>query len=219
VHTKEKPVRLEPARARRAHGAGEGVPRRAAAILSGAIALFASASVAIIALVTRDPAAGVSRAAPPPPVARELDAAPAAADAPRPIVPASTRRPAPVVAPPGADVPWEQVPALQRWPALTYRIAESEPRIRDCIAAGSGGAPGSSRPPGGSGPDAYGRGVLMLHLETLQDALRIVDAPVEKRGAASDVAIACTQDALRGLSIPLPGTAPGSRMRVRYAVK
>jgi hypothetical protein len=46
-----------------------------------------------------------------------------------------------------------------------------------------------------------------------------VDAPVEKRGAASDLAIACTQDALRGLSIPLPGTAPGSRMRVRYAVK
>jgi hypothetical protein len=60
--------------------------------------------------------------------------------------------------------------------------------------------------------------VLVLQLETLADAVRIVDAPVETRAKASDGLIACAQAALRGKQLPAPGSRPGQRYRLRFPV-
>ena len=44
--------------------------------------------------------------------------------------------------------------------------------------------------------------------------VRIVDAPVEMRGTASDGLIACVQQVLRGHVIPAAAARPGTRYRI-----
>jgi hypothetical protein len=67
--------------------------------------------------------------------------------------------------------------------------------------------------------DDTGTTVLMLEVETQHGSVRIVDAPVETRGGASDGLIACAQQALRGQVVPAPQAVPGSRHRVRYPLR
>jgi hypothetical protein len=67
--------------------------------------------------------------------------------------------------------------------------------------------------------DEHGTTVLMLQVETLQAQVRIVDAPVETRGPASDGLIACAQQVLRGKMVPAPQARPGARHRVRFALQ
>jgi len=70
----------------------------------------------------------------------------------------------------------------------------------------------------GRGGDAQ-LAVLMLQLETLEGAVRIVDASVERKGESDDAVIACVQDALRGLTVPMSGTRPGSRQKLPYPLR
>ena len=58
--------------------------------------------------------------------------------------------------------------------------------------------------------------ILMLQLETQQGAVRVVDAPVETQGAASDGLIACAQRLLRGLEFEAPDAKAGQRHRVFF---
>jgi hypothetical protein len=58
--------------------------------------------------------------------------------------------------------------------------------------------------------------VLTLRLEPTSDGLRIVDAPVERQGPASDGELACAQAALRGATIQVPGTKPGPAIEMPY---
>jgi hypothetical protein len=66
--------------------------------------------------------------------------------------------------------------------------------------------------------DEAGSTVLVLEMETLHDAVQIVDALAETRGSASDGLIACAQSALRGHRLATPGARPGQRLRLRYTV-
>ena len=63
-----------------------------------------------------------------------------------------------------------------------------------------------------------GAATLMLQIEAREGVLRIVDAPVEMRGTASDGLIACVQQALRGQVIPAAAARPGTRYRIPYPV-
>jgi hypothetical protein len=61
-----------------------------------------------------------------------------------------------------------------------------------------------------------GSSVLLLQLEVAPSGLfRLVDAPVEVRGAEQDGLFACVQEALRGMELPGQGQ-PGTRYRIRY---
>jgi len=60
--------------------------------------------------------------------------------------------------------------------------------------------------------------VLMLELETMNGAVRIVDAPVEARGMASDGLLACAQSKLRGRVVQSPGTLAGERYRLLHTL-
>ncbi|HET9554709.1 MAG TPA: hypothetical protein VFP50_17210, partial [Anaeromyxobacteraceae bacterium] len=61
-----------------------------------------------------------------------------------------------------------------------------------------------------------GTTVLVLELEAQAGAVRIVDAPVETRGGASDGLIACAQRVLRGKVFDAPGARPGARHRMLH---
>jgi hypothetical protein len=67
-----------------------------------------------------------------------------------------------------------------------------------------------------SRPEETGATVLVLLLETHQGEVRIVDAPMENRGAASDAAITCAQRILRGRIVPVPEAYEGEKVRVTY---
>jgi hypothetical protein len=63
-----------------------------------------------------------------------------------------------------------------------------------------------------------GTTILMLEIETSQGQVRIVDAPVETRGSASDGLIACAQRVLRGHTVVAPTAVLGSRHRLMYTL-
>jgi hypothetical protein len=60
--------------------------------------------------------------------------------------------------------------------------------------------------------------ILMLQLETQWGAVRVVDAPVETQGPASDGLIACAQRILRRQVIEVPGVKAGQRYRVLFSL-
>jgi hypothetical protein len=128
-------------------------------------------------------------------------------------------RPAPVLA---ASGDWETIsPAsLRSWPTLASALEQARPRLAPCYGeetqARYGPRPytviGSPQP----GP---GSAVLVIQLEAIgRGRVRIVDAPVESRGATEDGLLSCLQEALRGLELQGPA-APGARYRVRYALR
>ncbi len=100
-----------------------------------------------------------------------------------------------------------------------YRaIAAQTPKLASCfdrVAKTDGARPSHLASRRGLPGDA-GIGVLTLELEPVKDGMRIVDAPVEKRGSASEKEIACAQLALRGTTIHVPGTKPGPRIAMPY---
>jgi len=62
----------------------------------------------------------------------------------------------------------------------------------------------------------HGTTILMLQVEVSPGEARIVDAPVETRGGASDGLIACAQRVLRGQVIPLQGSPSAERQRILF---
>jgi hypothetical protein len=67
-------------------------------------------------------------------------------------------------------------------------------------------------------PQRVGRPVLVLEVETLPGAVRILDAPVVDRQGASDGLVDCAQGVLRGLTVRAPAAQPGARHRVQYSM-
>jgi hypothetical protein len=61
-----------------------------------------------------------------------------------------------------------------------------------------------------------GSTILVLQIETLDDEARIVDAPVETMGGASDGLVACAQQVLRGHTVQVAGVKAGKRYRVPH---
>jgi hypothetical protein len=201
-----------------------------------AIVAFGAVSFAVAWLVTSDdgrrPAAprellgadGPAAPAPPPPTvpyAAGLGAPPSAA--PVPPLKASPPPPRP---PPGS---WEAIAPVARpavlgtvGGAIGRELNELQPRIARCfdedVQARHGTQPVSAVP-GGVRAAAQGATVLMLEVETGSGEARIVDAPVEARGTASDGLIACAQAVLRGAAVRAPGVQPGARHRIRYALR
>ncbi len=64
----------------------------------------------------------------------------------------------------------------------------------------------------------HGTTILMLQVETYDGQARIVDAPVETRGGASDGLIACAQRVLRGHAVQVPEAKRGSRHRMLFTL-
>jgi hypothetical protein len=143
---------------------------------------------------------------------------------PPPVTALVSSAPATPRGPPGTGPdPWESVPPLPRaWPALTYAIAQAQPRLRACFDRGSQqrfarqGYTSTRR----QQVDDHGTAVLMLQLDALPGGqLRIEDAPVDKRGNASEALLACAQDALRGVTLAIPAPSSGTRLRARYPLR
>lgn len=210
-----------------------------------AIAGLGAAGVAVIAVVSREPA---RRPAPPPTIeapAREARpppgaAPPAAAGVTELVASASpSSRPAPLPQPSPADAP----PPLPPPPAASWEAVEPAGRPSELGAIGPGfmmalrnevsgtlarcfdedtearHASSGATPTWVSDGNTTALGappVLMLELETAAGAVTVVDAPLEAQGSAGDGTILCAQRALRGLTLGVPAAQAGERHRLRY---
>jgi hypothetical protein len=56
-----------------------------------------------------------------------------------------------------------------------------------------------------------------LDVETIEGALRIVEASLEPGSAVDDAAIACARGVLVGARIPAPAAEPGRRWQLSFA--
>ncbi len=195
------------------------------------IVLLTVAAIAAIWALTRDagpgPSAGLA----------DGPSAPASTYAPPPLptLPPAPAGPAPepvvVYGPPKVEPPsgsWEAVAVAARPAALGplggaigRGLNEIQSRLSACFdedtAARFGSQPRSlsrdaSLPEGSSTP------VLVLQIETGSGDVRIVDAPVDAQGTASDGVIACAQSVLRGRRFAFPQAVPGQRYRLLYSL-
>lgn len=144
-------------------------------------------------------------------------ASPEALEGPLPVMPA---------APPVAE--WAEVPVVPPFgagtpaPAVTRALKAGGPSLAACFSADESARwarLGSvfSRQPGMPGP-ALGPALLLLELEGDGQVVRVVDAPAEARGSASDGTLNCAQAALRGVVLPVP-TQGGARFKVRFPLR
>jgi hypothetical protein len=210
-------------------------------IIAGAagITLFLVASIYLVDRITGlppvvvDPArAGAVAPRPFVPGGDDPGAAPPGADLPAGLAGVGLQE-APVVVDPSPPPPpkgsWEAVPMSARagsmgpaGRALGQELNDLHPSLSACFDEDSQARHGSSTVTVAGDADmqaSAGNPVLVLELETLSQAIRIVDAPVEARGGASDGLLACAQRKLRGLVIEAPGTLPGQRHRLQYALQ
>ena len=121
---------------------------------------------------------------------------------------------------------WAAVPAATRASGLgavggvvSEFLAEAQEQITECfdeaVQSRHGQVP-VSRSPTDRNEDVDGPTLLVLHLETRPGEIRIVDAPVEVQGGASDGLIACAQRILRGQVIATPGATKVGRARMVF---
>ncbi len=209
-------------------------------LLSGvvAIAALAGGSVLAISLATREagppprrvaaPAEAAAPAPPPAPPEIGIAAAPASTAPPAGLlgqgVPVEVVREAPPAPPPAGS--WEAVPLSPRpaglgpmGAALGRELNDLQPALSACfdeeVQARHGAAPVTRTAE--AAPDDVGVTVLVLELEAGGGTVRVVDAPVESRGGASDGLIACAQRVLRGKVFEAPvGPRQGGRHRVLF---
>jgi hypothetical protein len=105
--------------------------------------------------------------------------------------------------------------------ALGRELNELQPDLAACFDEVVQSRQGRQRPSATvDARDGTGAGpaVLMLLLEMAQDEVRIVDAPVDSRGGASDGLIVCAQKVLRGRVVQAPGALPGQRARAMFTL-
>jgi len=145
-----------------------------------------------------------------------------------PLAPPIAYGPPPVRAPAGT---WESIPPARRLSgpvgqAVARGLAELQPTLSGCFDEVAQARYGEQKIAETAADfaslqdgDAGASTVLMLQIETLKDAVRIVEAPLEARGDASDGLVACAQAALRGRTFPAPGVAPGIRQRLLHALQ
>lgn len=208
-------------------------------VAAAAIVVLAVGGVLVIAVATRDVPVRSAGASAPPPAPEPLpppapDSALARMDALRlaPGASADPRPPPPLVVDPAPPPPpagsWEAVPVAARPAALGgvgaavgRGLAELEAEVSACFSEASQSR--YARSPftsltGASLAEDGGNPVLVLELETVDGAVRIVDAPLESRGSTSEGVIACAQGVLRGQRFEAPGTRPGGRHRMLFTL-
>jgi len=196
-----------------------------------AIVAFGAFAMLVIALApvgpgTLDGTSGSSPSQGPPPPLPPLPAAsaPSAPPAGLAVTPQVIYAPADPPPPPGS---WEAVKPVARLGALGpvgaavgRELNELQPELSACFdevaQAQHGQQPFSAT--GVAEPAGTGPAVLVLLLEMEAGAVRIVDAPVDRRGGASDGLIACAQGVLRGHVVKAPGARPGQRARVMFTL-
>jgi len=106
-------------------------------------------------------------------------------------------------------------------PALGRELNEIQPLLANCFDEDVQARHGTTPVTGVQDfapMDDHGTTILMLQVETQHGHARIVDAPVETRGRASDGLIACAQLVLRGHRVPAPGAEPGKRYRLLFTL-
>jgi hypothetical protein len=201
-------------------------------IAAGGIVLVGGAAIAVI-LSTGGDVSGldlppVSVAEPPPPVnvtlgplpsigpdgnLRTVEAAPPVEFEPPP--------------PPPPDDTWEAIPAAGRparlgriGPVMSKELGEIQPRIAMCFdeetQARHGQVAVSRSLVGGRTVEESAATLLVLNLDVTSGQIRIVDAPVESQGRASDGLIACAQGILRGHVIRTPAAQKVERARMIF---
>ena len=131
--------------------------------------------------------------------------------------------PAPPKPPPGS---WEAVAVSARAGALgpvgvavSSELGELQPQLSECfeeVAQSRYGQVPFSRTSDFTPPDGTGTPILQLQLEMSAGQVRIVDAPVDAQGRASDGLVACAQSVLRGRVVAAPGAKPGDRARLLF---
>jgi hypothetical protein len=129
--------------------------------------------------------------------------------------------------PPPPEDTWEAIPAAAR-PArlgvigrvMTNALAEIQPRLSTCFDEETqsrfGQTPVSRPLAGGREADQQGPTLLILNMEVQPGQIRIVDAPVESQGRASDGLVACAQRILRGHVIRTPAAQNTERARMIF---
>lgn len=154
--------------------------------------------------------------------------------APRPVAPGepAERHDAggPVVLP---DAPppgtWAKVEIVSPFgvgtpaPGVTAAIKSSlRQRLAECFDRGVQGRWGglgraySTLAPGEE--PSLGPAILILEVESDGAGVRVVDAPVERRGSASDGTLNCAQGVLRGAALQAPGEGK-KRFRMRFPLR
>ncbi len=198
-----------------------------------AILGFGAAAVALVWGLTAGRGSPASSAGGPPVPAPAAEAQPAPTAAPQFLPPSASQVPPPplIQGPPPPKPPegsWEAVPQVARASALGpvggavgRGLNGLQPLLSACFdevtQARHGQTPYSTTQDAQPLQD-YGTTILVLELETGQGEVRIVDAPVETRGGASEGLIACAQRVLRGRSFEVPGARPGSRHRLLFTL-
>ena len=204
------------------------------------IALLAFGSVVAIVLATSQPSPPVAAEAVPDPTpivsgGMVSPAAPLGSIDPT-AVPggmASLNFPPPTVVvdpapPPPTKGSWEAVPPAARAAALGKvgaavgrELLELQPRLEACFdedAQARHGLQPHTVVKDVAPIESDATTILMLQIEEANGAARIVDAPVESRGTASDGLIACAQQVLRGRVIEAPEAKAGTRHRLLYTL-
>jgi len=204
-------------------------------LLFGVVAILALAGASLIALyaVTRDRRPGrdplVEVAPAPAPAAPWTGAAspssPPSSNLPAGLlgqgVPVMVEREPPRPPPPPGS--WEAVPVAARpgalgplGAALGRELNDLHDQLAACFDEDSqarhGVQPVSQA--AGESQDDVGGAVLILQLEASSGQVRVVDAPVEARGGASDGLIACAQRVLRGKVFEAPTDRQSGRFRL-----
>jgi hypothetical protein len=132
----------------------------------------------------------------------------------------------PSAPPPGA---WEKVEIVSPFgvgtpaPGVTAAVrAGLRPRLAECFQRGAQNRWGglgrafSTVAPGEAA--SVGPAILLLEVEQVGAGVRVVDAPVERRGSASDGTLNCAQGVLRGAELQAPSEGK-KRFRVRFQLR
>lgn len=206
---------------------------RSYVVALAALVVFVAIAFAGIWAFTRSPGGAPGPAQQPAAAAAPEPPPPAPAPAPVVVLPPVRPEipPPPLIADPPPPPPppgsWEAVAPVPRLAAMgplggaiRGALNDVEPRISACFDEESQARHGSTMPTqAGDASGAEGlTPVLMLEVETGAGSARIVDAPVDARGGASDGLLSCVQRVLRGVSVTFPAAQGGKRYRVPYAV-
>ncbi len=142
------------------------------------------------------------------------------------VTPPVEYEPAP---PPPPDDSWEAVPPVGRLarlgrlgPPISNELNELQPRLSRCFDEETQAQHGQypvSRALDGRSRGGSSAAVLLLNLEVQPGLVRIVDAPVESQGQASDGLVACAQRILRGHVLSTPAATTAGRFRLVFPLR
>lgn len=180
-----------------------------------------------------DPVPPASAAPPPLPPRADYRALPSRI-APQPVVPepavkVASAAPGPVMPPAPSPSGWAKVEIVNPFgvgspaPAVGAAVRSSlRADLARCFQRdeearfGLLGRAFSTVSPGDE--PAAGPAILLLEVEASGDGVRVVDAPVERRGTASDGTLNCAQSVLRGASVKA-GAEGKKRFRMRFQLR